>query len=83
MIGFGNAVKEMAEANIFAGDLSTRISGDAARAGDLYDYDEIEFMTDMNFRHIPARTPEDELAAEPGTRLHRTTSFPRNSPVFC
>ena len=64
--GFGNALKEMAAANIFAGDLLYKNFG-VTRHGRVifYDYDEIEFMTDMNFRRIPEpRTPEDEARLE-------------------
>ena len=84
VIGFGNAVKEMAEANIFAGDLLYKNFG-VTRHGRVifYDYDEIEFMTDMNFRHIPApRTPEDELAAEPWYSVAPNDVFPEEFASF-
>ncbi len=38
----------------------------------FYDYDEICYMTEVNFRDIPpARYPEDELASEPGIASRR------------
>ena len=50
----------------------------------FYDYDEISFLTEVNFRHIPPpRYPEDEMASEPGIRWGRMTSFPRNFRAFC
>ena len=84
VIGFGNAVKEMAEANIFAGDLLYKNFG-VTRHGRVifYDYDEIEFMTDMNFRRIPEpRTPEDELAAEPWYSVAPNDVFPEEFASF-
>ncbi len=84
IIGFGNAVKEMAAANIFAGDLLYKNFG-VTRHGRVifYDYDEIEFMTDMNFRHIPQpRTPEDEMAAEPWYSVAPNDVFPEEFASF-
>ncbi|MCG6965778.1 MAG: bifunctional isocitrate dehydrogenase kinase/phosphatase [Chromatiaceae bacterium] len=84
LIGFGNALKEMAAANIFAGDLLYKNFG-VTRHGRVifYDYDEIEFMTDMNFRHIPApRTPEDEMAAEPWYSVAPHDVFPEEFASF-
>ena len=84
VIGFGNAVKEMAAANIFAGDLLYKNFG-VTRHGRVifYDYDEIEFMTEMNFRHIPApRTPEDEMAAEPWYSVAPNDVFPEEFATF-
>jgi isocitrate dehydrogenase kinase/phosphatase len=84
VIGFGNALKEMAAANIFAGDLLYKNFG-VTRHGRVifYDYDEIEFMTDMNFRHIPEpRTPEDEMAAEPWYSVAPNDVFPEEFASF-
>jgi isocitrate dehydrogenase kinase/phosphatase len=84
IIGFGNALKEMAAANIFAGDLLYKNFG-VTRHGRVifYDYDEIEFMTDMNFRRIPEpRTPEDEMAAEPWYSVGRNDVFPEEFAAF-
>jgi isocitrate dehydrogenase kinase/phosphatase len=84
VIGFGNAVKEMAAANIFPGDLLYKNFG-VTRHGRVifYDYDEIEFMTDMNFRRIPPpRTPEDEWAAEPWYSVAPNDVFPEEFASF-
>jgi isocitrate dehydrogenase kinase/phosphatase len=84
VIGFGNALKEMAAANIFAGDLLYKNFG-VTRHGRVifYDYDEIEFMTDINFRHIPPpRTPEDEMAAEPWYSVAPNDVFPEEFASF-
>lgn len=84
IIGFGNALKEMAAANIFAGDLLFKNFG-VTRHGRVifYDYDEIEFMTDMNFRRIPEpRTPEDEMSAEPWYSVAPNDVFPEEFSSF-
>lgn len=84
ILGFGNAVKDMAAANIFPGDLLYKNFG-VTRHGRVifYDYDEIEFMTDMNFRHIPPpRTPEDEMAAEPWYSVAPNDVFPEEFASF-
>ncbi len=84
IIGFGNALKEMAAANIFAGDLLYKNFG-VTRHGRVifYDYDEIEFMTQINFRRIPEpRTPEDEMAAEPWYSVAPNDVFPEEFASF-
>ena len=84
VIGFGNAVKDMAAANIFAGDLLYKNFG-VTRHGRVifYDYDEIEFMTAINFRKIPEpRTPEDEMAAEPWYSVAPNDVFPEEFASF-
>lgn len=84
ILGFGNAVKEMAAANIFPGDLLYKNFG-VTRHGRIifYDYDEIEFMSTMNFRRIPApRTPEDEMAAEPWYSVAPHDVFPEEFASF-
>ena len=84
IIGFGNAIKEMAAANIFPGDLLYKNFGMTGHGRVIfYDYDEIEFMTDMNFRHIPPpRTPEDEMAAEPWYSVAPNDVFPEEFASF-
>ena len=84
VIGFGNAVKEMAAANIFPGDLLYKNFGVTSHGRVIfYDYDEIEFMTEMNFRHIPPpRTPEDEMAAEPWYSVAPNDVFPEEFASF-
>jgi isocitrate dehydrogenase kinase/phosphatase len=63
---YGNAIKQLAAANIFPGDMLLKNFG-VTRHGRVvfYDYDEISYLTDVNFRALPKpRTPEDELSAE-------------------
>lgn len=64
---YGNAIRQLAAANIFPGDMLFKNFG-VTRHGRVvfYDYDEICYMTEVNFRHIPPpRYPEDEMSAEP------------------
>ena len=64
---YGDAIRELAIANIFPGDLLWRNFG-VTRYGRVvfYDYDEIEYLTDCTFRAVPPPpTPEAELAGEP------------------
>jgi isocitrate dehydrogenase kinase/phosphatase len=66
VIEYGNAIKDLVAANIFPGDMLWKNFG-VTRQGKVvfYDYDEIEYLTDCNFRHVPAaRTEEEELSSE-------------------
>jgi isocitrate dehydrogenase kinase/phosphatase len=64
IVEYGNAVRDLAIANIFPGDMLWRNFG-VNRHGRVvfYDYDEIEYLSDCNFRRIPpASSTDDELA---------------------
>ena len=51
VIEYGNAIKDLVAANIFPGDMLWKNFG-ITRHGKVvfYDYDEIEYITDCNFR---------------------------------
>lgn len=75
---YGNAVKQLAAANIFPGDMLYKNFG-ITRHGRVvfYDYDEISYMTEVNFRDIPApRYPEDELSHDPWYSVTSNDVFP-------
>lgn len=75
---YGNAIRQLAAANIFPGDMLFKNFG-VTRHGRVvfYDYDEICYMTEVNFRDIPApRYPEDELSAEPWYSVAQGDVFP-------
>lgn len=81
---YGHAIKELAAANIFPGDLLFKNFG-VTRHGRVifYDYDEIELMTDCNFRKIPAaRTLQDEMASEPWYSIAEHDIFPEEFAGF-
>jgi isocitrate dehydrogenase kinase/phosphatase len=54
ILDFGEAIRDLAKSNIFPGDLLTKNFG-LTRHGRVvfYDYDEICFLTDVNFRELP------------------------------
>ena len=81
---YGNAIKQLAAANIFPGDMLFKNFG-VTRHGRVvfYDYDEICYMTEVNFRDIPApRYPEDELASEPWYSIAPGDVFPEEFRHF-
>ncbi len=66
VIEYGNAIKDLVAANIFPGDMLWKNFG-VMRQGKVvfYDYDEIEYITDCNFRKVPTpRNEEDEMSGE-------------------
>jgi isocitrate dehydrogenase kinase/phosphatase len=81
---YGNAIKDLVAANIFPGDMLYKNFG-VTRQGRVvfYDYDEIEYITDCNFRDIPApRNEEDEMASEPWYHVAKNDVFPEQFGVF-
>jgi isocitrate dehydrogenase kinase/phosphatase len=84
VIEYGHAIREMVAANIFPGDMLYKNFG-ITRQGRVvfYDYDEIAYLTDCNFREIPPpRTPEDELSAEPWYAVGPNDVFPEEFASF-
>ena len=85
VVEYGNAIKDLVRANIFPGDMLWKNFG-VTRHGKVvfYDYDEIEYLTDCNFRKVPApRNEEDEMSGEVWYRSARRTSSPRPSRPSC
>lgn len=81
---YGNAIKQLAAANIFPGDMLFKNFG-VTRHGRVvfYDYDEICYMTEVNFRDIPPpRYPEDEMVAEPWYSVAPNDVFPEEFRHF-
>jgi isocitrate dehydrogenase kinase/phosphatase len=84
VIEYGNAIRELAIANIFPGDMLWKNFG-VTRYGRVvfYDYDEIEYMTDCNFRRIPpAPNEEAEMSSEPWYSVGRNDIFPEEFASF-
>ena len=84
VIEYGNAIKDLIGANIFPGDMLYKNFG-VTRHGRVvfYDYDEIEYISDCNFRAIPAaHNEEDEMAAEPWYPIARNDVFPEQFGTF-
>ena len=81
---YGRAIKELAGANIFPGDMMQKNFG-VTRLNRVvfYDYDEIQYMTDCNFRSIPDTGDYyDELSAEPSYSVRENDVFPETFGSF-
>ncbi len=81
---YGNAIKELAAINIFAGDLLFKNFG-VTRYGRVvfYDYDEIEYLTDCRFRTIPPQPPGfDEMSADVWYPVGPHDIFPEEFATF-
>lgn len=81
---WGRAIKQLMAVNIFPGDLLFKNFGvNCLGKVVFYDYDEIAYLTDCNFRRIPpAMNPEDELSAEPWFSVAPNDVFPEEFPTF-
>ena len=84
VIEYGNAIKDLVAANIFPGDMLYKNFG-VTRHGRVvfYDYDEIEYITDCNFRQVPApRNEDDELSGEVWYPVAKGDVFPETFAPF-
>jgi isocitrate dehydrogenase kinase/phosphatase len=81
---YGNAIKELAGAGIFPGDMLLKNFGVTRHDRVVfYDYDEIAPLTELNFRRIPPpSTYEEELAAEPYWSIGAADVFPEQFERF-
>jgi len=78
VLDYGQAIRDLAYTNIFAGDLLLKNFG-VTRHGRVifYDYDELCAVTDCKFRDIPQATnDEDEMRAESWFYVGETDVFP-------
>ena len=81
---YGNAIKQLAAANIFPGDMLLKNFG-VTRHGRVvfYDYDEIVPLVDCNFRKIPeARSEAEEMASKPWYTVRPNDIFPEEFRLF-
>jgi len=84
VVEYGNAIKDLVAANIFPGDMLWKNFG-VTRHGKVvfYDYDEIEYITDCNFRRVPAaRNEEDEMSGEVWYAVGPKDVFPETFGPF-
>ena len=84
VIEYGNAIKDLVRANIFPGDMLWKNFG-VTRHGKVvfYDYDEIEYLTDCNFRKVPEpRNEEEEMSAEVWYSVGPKDVFPETFEPF-
>ena len=84
VVEYGNAIKDLVAANIFPGDMLWKNFG-VTRHGKVvfYDYDEIEYLTDCNFRRVPEpRNEEEEMSGEVWYSVGPKDVFPETFAPF-
>ena len=83
IIDFGDAIRDLAKANVFPGDLLPKNFG-LTRHGRVvfYDYDEIAFLTDVNFRELPAGAYEEAGGSETSFYVGENDVFPEEFLTF-
>ena len=84
VVDYGNAIRDLAAADIFPGDMLWRNFGVTSYGRVVfYDYDEIEYLGDVVFRRLP-EAPDDasELAAEPWYGVASNDVFPEEFARF-
>jgi isocitrate dehydrogenase kinase/phosphatase len=84
VIDYGNAIKDLAAADIFTGDMLLKNFG-VTRNGRVicYDYDELCLLSECRFRRVPPPvSPEDEFAAEPWFHVGELDVFPEEFRPF-
>jgi isocitrate dehydrogenase kinase/phosphatase len=84
MIDMGQALKDLARSNIFAGDLLPKNFG-VTRSGRVvfYDYDELALLTECRFRHMPRAVDDiDVYNDETWFHVAENDVFPEEFPRF-
>ena len=84
ILEYGNAIKDLVATNIFPGDMLWKNFG-VTRGGKVvfYDYDEIEYLTDCNFRKVPEpRTEEEEMSGDIWYSVGPKDVFPETFGAF-
>jgi isocitrate dehydrogenase kinase/phosphatase len=84
VVEYGNAIKDLAAADIFTGDMLLKNFG-VSRHGRVicYDYDELCLLTECQFRRIPEPTSiEEEFSAEPWFHVGEQDVFPEEFSSF-
>jgi isocitrate dehydrogenase kinase/phosphatase len=84
VVEYGHAIKDLVAANIFPGDMLWKNFG-VTRHGKVvfYDYDEIEYLTDCNFRRVPTpRNEEEEMSGEVWYHVGPKDVFPETFGPF-
>ncbi len=84
VIEYGDAIKDLATANIFPGDLFAKNFG-VTRHGSVvfYDYDELALLSECRFRKVPDTDRyEDEMSSQPWFSVEPNDVFPEEFPTF-
>ena len=84
VIDYGQAIRDLAQTNIFPGDLLLKNFGVTRHHRIVfYDYDEVSLVTDCCFREIPQDAdPIDEMRAEPHYHVGENDIFPEELVKF-
>jgi isocitrate dehydrogenase kinase/phosphatase len=84
VVDYGQAIRDLASTNIFAGDLLLKNFGVTRHDRVIfYDYDELCRVTDCRFRDVPeATTDEDEMRAESWFYVADNDVFPETFLKF-
>ena len=84
VVEYGNAIKDLAAADIFTGDMLLKNFG-VTRNGRVicYDYDELCLLSECTFRRIPPpRSIDEEFSSEPYFHVGERDIFPEEFPAF-
>lgn len=84
VVDYGQAIKDLALTNIFAGDMLLKNFGVTGQNRVvLYDYDELAFLSECHFRNLP-RTGgiEDDMMADPCFSMADNDVFPQQFKHF-
>ncbi len=81
---FGQTIRDLAGANIFPGDMLKKNFGvTRTKRVVFYDYDEICYITDCNFRRVPPpRSYDDEISDTPWYSILENDVFPESFGPF-
>ena len=81
---YGNAIRDLAGANIFPGDMLKKNFGVTRHNRVVfYDYDEICYITDCNFRRVPPpRDYDDMMSDTPWYSVEENDVFPETFGPF-
>lgn len=81
---YGNTIKQLAAANIFPGDMLLKNFGVTRhRRVVFYDYDEIGFLTEYNFRRLPDPSEDEEMySGSPWFAVGSNDVFPEEFKHF-
>ena len=84
ILDYGNAIRDLAGANIFPGDMLKKNFGVTRHNRVVfYDYDEICYITECNFRKVPpARDYDDMMSDVPWYSVRENDVFPETFGPF-
>jgi isocitrate dehydrogenase kinase/phosphatase len=84
IIDYGLAIKQMIAADIFPGDMLLKNFGVTRQKRIVfYDYDEVSYLHEINFREIPEPLyPEQEMSGEPWYNVAPNDVFPEELATF-